>query len=661
MPELVSPPEAVVAPPDLSRYLETYILDPLAEDVSNSPLELTGRDPGHSIYLGSIKFPAPEETNTRASGRDVEGDLPVGEPTHRNRTIPIEVVVTEERGYGEAENLLSNPGFGNGATRWNAVSSAVISQSSVRRHGGEYSLKIEPPGAVVGEGVQSDTSQVTGGQTVYAAAWAWIPTNLDVAAWLIEYDGVGFSLTEVDRTVGDVVTGQGGWVLLRVARTFGTPASGHQRHARLLVATDEASGNTFFVGLSSLCDGVDPIFPFGGDTPGCTWSGTAQDSPSERPGTGDDRVRFEAALHQLEAKLMKLSAEQQGTLKRWLPDGSWEVFDLVGAKLTGDNWDRPFSQGRSVVQFELEAKPYARLTPIQTEEVDSVAGSPAVISMIVPGDVSALGRLVVREQSGVDRRLFMCGGRSRTYDPAAPLIYQAEDLTLGPGVTIGHVTDDSGSSVGITTTSGTFFTQVCQINAAPHVGTYRVIARVRNNGFVLPLWALEWGQGEELAVTSPPRFVSNGDVWCPVDLGLVDLNPASLGTNKWWGWIGFSAPAAVEVRVDLVALIPAEFGYTEISVGDSDLPVIHQDEALEVRWDGVQREAPAGAFWGPLTRGYVGDRLRIPPSGKEGHLVEMAAFAGFAGFGRPDGAPWFNQISLQLVATPRVIDVPDPT
>lgn len=666
-------PELVVAGSELaaidgSAYLETHILDPRSEDASNSPLCLTGRVAGDSIYLGKVTFPEPEQTVTRATGRDVEGDKPVGMPTHRNRVIDYEVVVNEARGVGEATNLVTNPSPSSATTGYvAALGTGTLSLSTDQHRGSaEESLKMVTPGSVTLEGIETQPSlTVVGGDMVYAYAWVWIPEGVILKLGIRERDAT--DTTTIGTSYGDSIQGVGGWVLLSASRLF---ASGNTK-ARLKVVTDEVVATTFYVTQATLCEGADPVFPFDGDTPGARWSGTAGASASVRYGSGEDRVRFEAALFDLESKLQKFMREG-GTMKRYLPDGTWGTFDVVGAKFTGDNWDRPFNQGFSLVQFELECLPYWR-----GDEVSLSAHTETTKPVLVftepkiAGNVPALGRLIVTDIQPAARQFLVVGARQKNYDAAAPLYYEAETWTpvTGSGATTAAVAGASGGNA-ISYPYGTgssdiggnkFLTETTE-----HVGTYRIFARVQvptGSGINLILKATQGTSLRASITTNIPTLAS----WHIADLGLVDLSPPLVGSPRAiFELIAATVTPATggTLYIDWIAFIPTEIGW---SLDTLDTPVINSGKQVELRHDGAIQQDASGN-WQDLTNFY-GDRMKIPPSGKAGRTTEFAVLASRGALLGPvftsadlatytDGS--IDDIEAQLIITPRGINVPDP-
>lgn len=354
---------------------ERYLLDPIAESAINQPLEITGRDAGHGLYLGTIAFPEPELETTRVSNRETEGELAFGEPHHRNRIIPVEVLVAEYQGIVAATNVITNPSFEVDLADWVSAQTSTLndfSRSAAWAKHSEYSAhgKWTATGAQNGF-LASKTATGTNNYPVVVGRTYFLRAHLNVLSkgangqtlnlkWL---DASGNLLS---RTTVATVTSLGEQIL------FGTgvaPASVafvtvEIGNALTLLANGEIS--EFYVddvmlvdqtaaGATITADYID------GDTPGCRWNGQAHRSSSTRYGTGSDGKKFEKSYHDLEQKLEKIMREASGTLRRFLPDGTTETFDLVGARFTGDNWGRPFSQGQQLLTFELEAKPYARL------------------------------------------------------------------------------------------------------------------------------------------------------------------------------------------------------------------------------------------------------------------------------------------------------------
>lgn len=187
------------------------------------------------------------------------------------------------------------------------------------------------------------------------------------------------------------------------------------------------------------------------------------------------------------------------------------------------------------------------------------AGSGQLVSITlpdVPGDVPAEGRLIVSDTAGQNRRHVEWGLESRYYNAAA--------LQVTPTITgfVGASSTRSGS-VNTNVARGTLAATplaIAGLGAQSHIGTYRVKARVYPSAldtYVRLAYSDGNGQLHRNTYVAPP--VQN---WVELDLGLVTINEAQLGSQTWTGQVeAYSTTNGTTLDVDYVLLIPAGEGY----------------------------------------------------------------------------------------------------
>lgn len=622
MPELVLPASA--SAPDWSgpvRQLERVILDPITEDVRNAPLELTGRDAGHGLYLVDHSYPPGERKRSWAGSSETIGELPIGLGLPSNRQIPITVWASEEEGLGQSTNLATNPKCGVDTTGYGVTGGLTISRVIFTSRSAlgitipypkglaaETGLYMTNPGAPTSGGGNRAriTFAVAGSQIVTASAWIYIGTLGGATGFTIDIrTDVGDTLLAASPTYSVV----GAWQ--RVSTSFLLPAAGNYRAAFRQIG----NGNPVGVMTGLMIESSDSLNPyFDGDTPGCDWNATRHASISLREPAGGKR--FTAALADLEQKLEKLAAEG-GTLKRVLPSGDELIFDVVDANGLG-TWAKEFNQSRVEQQFTLVAKPYARG---QEVTLDDHTGQGVVIGTdtVSLASTRSGGRIQIDDDGGTDRRYVIWGGQSKTYDAdpdgLSDLFYEAESLSLLGTTTSGALAGASGGSVAkqdsltrqwvaiLQTTNPTTFGEL------RHVGSYKVIARLylpaTNAGKVKV--ALRWSVDEfqTHAQNEPISYKlteARAGGFVLADLGAVELPVDADGTRgRWRGTlVGKSSNIGDGVYVDYIALVPLEVsGELRIGAPALDAPTTYKsrDEFFQAAGAIDGKALPIGGNW----------------------------------------------------------------
>lgn len=300
--------------------------------------------------------------------------------------------------------------------------------------------------------------------------------------------------------------------------------------------------------------------------------------------TGASRAAAaQAALSSLAAKLAKIN-RAGGTLRRVLPSGDVITFDLLTADAIDAPWDVDWDVANVLsLDVKLTAKPFAR-EPEQARSVHTETTLPVLVftETGIPGDVPALGRLVLTDGSGVDQEWATWGVQSRAYDPAATaaLFYEAEALTpLGTAVLAAGPAGASGAGTNKVVYEANvpksyralLSTKLAGGSHLSHVGVYRVRARVQLDllfGKQTSLF-LEWAEGgyqqpiRNPAVTIGINGLDPGR-WFDVDLGVVDLGGVPAGQQSWEGRIVARGDlGASRIYVDYLYLVPCEEGSGE--------------------------------------------------------------------------------------------------
>lgn len=616
MPELVIP--RFGSPTDWTgplRQLERVILDPITEDTANAPLELTGRDAGHSLFLVSHTYPLGERKRSWAGSMDSIGERAVGDGLPSNRTFPYTVYVAEEQSYGASTNRATNPKAAIALGDWAAggTGPAVLNRAVFNSR----SLFVDP--IPYPNGVSAETGVYFQGTTDNDRAWLpWTTAAgqlYTISAWVYIQDlgaADGFRLhirddTGTIRSSSDLFSSVGVWQRLTTSYLVDTAAAWRAG------LTQIGDGATVAVVTALLIEATGTLNPyFDGDTPGCFWGGARHDSVATRRAAGGKR--FTGALHDLEQKIEKLSSEG-GTLKRVLPSGDELIFDVVDANGLGD-WDKPFNQHRSQQTFTITARPYAR--GIETALGDHAETTlPVVIGTdtVEQASTRSGARLVVDDDAGKDRLFVVWGAQSRYYDgaPEAALFFQAEDRTPQNGATVGTRTGSSSGSVVKQTALSRTWSSVLSTKATNdhvHVGTFRFFARIFlptvNAGRVgVELqWSVDdfqtWETNEDDAVTYKTNDAREGGfVWA--DLGLVTITEEPDQSGRWRGRIlAKSTALGDQIEIDCYALIPCEIsGELNIGPAEFETPTAYasRDEFYQAAGNIATKALPVGGTW----------------------------------------------------------------
>lgn len=280
-------------------------------------------------------------------------------------------------------------------------------------------------------------------------------------------------------------------------------------------------------------------------------------------GTGaDDAARlasFARTQRQLDQKLHKLRREG-GILRFELPGFDtidWQVLQQTGGDRLLDN--RFMRRCRTEDEITFICLPYGLgreyEVPLRLER-----STPCLITepFEVGGDVDALGRLVLRNESGRDVWWLRWGRESRSLSTAttARLYYDAVDLTPLGGAS---VSSDVIRQATLTTAWQAMLSTDLAGGWLRHAGAFEVMARVlmpsTNTGEVS--LALEWNIGAAPGGTNQTViFAANHSREghpVRVSLGEVYLRPVGLGSHSWQGRVIAKSTTAGDV-LDVAAL-----------------------------------------------------------------------------------------------------------
>src|SRR3990167_4108956 len=246
-----------------------------------------------------------------------------------------------------------------------------------------------------------------------------------------------------------------------------------------------------------------------------------------------------------------------GVLQRVTATGSTIHFDVTNANIDiPADWTF-IQKSHAEVTLSLEARPFGYGT--ETVSTPTTEASLPVVRHVlssIGGDVPALGRAIITDESTNDQLSVMWGARSKNYstDADAALFYEAETRTVQGGATARKSTafdadwTAATASPAAPTSNNIIASTGLTTNYQPilssasagavhlqHVGRYRMWAR----GFV-PAGStdirmkLAWSEGDftqwtENTEVTPP--VSNAPF--VVDLGQVNLKTVASGNQQW--------------------------------------------------------------------------------------------------------------------------------
>jgi hypothetical protein len=331
------------------------------------------------------------------------------------------------------------------------------------------------------------------------------------------------------------------------------------------------------------------------------------------------RVAQQATMDQALAKIAVLvgkleEAEQQpdGLPLVWTPANSTKSItfhvltgEVDGIPVTRDGADRGWLRNYPIVNLTLTCRPFGYGALVSAAA--SASGSTPLITVdvaSVAGDVPAEGTIVVTDLASKSRRDALWGLEQRYYTPgggAAPLTLAAGSLvTTGFAGTAGTLAGAYLSNV-ITASAADQPTAICGTGNQPHIGTYRVRARVQA-GSVAARFRLAWQDGDGPFSTNPPIAVPAAGGWCEIDLGPITIEPSALGAQRWTGRVeAYTTDGAAQtVYVNLLELIPAGEGYGRARAAyayKSGVVVAREDFSGFTSGNLNGRTAPAGGAW----------------------------------------------------------------
>lgn len=286
---------------------------------------------------------------------------------------------------------------------------------------------------------------------------------------------------------------------------------------------------------------------------------------------GSTDAQLEDRVQALQAAVTKQHREG-GELELTTPAGTVVTFDVLDASFNVILDKRYMTRQVAQVTLVFTCKPFARGAEQDLgDNVETTLPALVFTEASIPGDVPALGRLVVDEDDAEDQLTVMWGVRSRNYSAAATagLFWQAEALTpvsAGAATVAGPSgAHGSGSNTIEATALTTKWQDVLKSTVGStyftHVGAYRVIARVQadsaNTGSVQV--RASWGLGDLAVYQQGAAADTTAGGWVLCDLGVVNVPQAVTGTHRWE--LRVQAKSTVngdDAFVDWLLLIPVD-------------------------------------------------------------------------------------------------------
>jgi hypothetical protein len=571
--------------------VERVTVDPTAEDSSRAPLDLVGLDPSWGIYLLDHDYPTPELETQRAGSVDTEGDRVVGS-RYLNRVLSVKVRVFEPADPA-ATNLVTNPIAAVGVTGWAGVSlesgpTRVLAANTPQGRGIDTAVEARTNAA--GDYLYTDVA-VTNGKTYRFSVYVQKRTGVFGELRAVVYNAAGAVKKATGATIvkGAANLTAEGWVRLDVSFTADATATWR-------VGVEETVFASTFYATGAMVEESPILTPFFcGETPGCDWTGARHASTSTRP--APDGTRFRRIYRDLTRKLDRITRSKSGTLRRSSALGNTMTWDLRSARITDAPQDLGIARRRAEVTIAFEALPFGRSSELQIGGNFDELALPALTFLAenVPGDVPALGRLVIEDRQAQAQRAVWWALQQETYSasPDAALFYQAESRTL-----LGSSAKSAGwggaASGGETVLNGGLVNAYQAIlstqasgggNHLAHVGSYRVFARIYRPSLNLGEVSvkLAWRQGDFVNVTENDedevRFGANEneDTWTIEDLGIVTLSEVPAGTTQRWEGriLAKSTASGDDINIDWLMLVPTDEGSGEAIAEQSlDRPAV---------------------------------------------------------------------------------------
>lgn len=326
------------------------------------------------------------------------------------------------------------------------------------------------------------------------------------------------------------------------------------------------------------------------------------------------QASMNAALDQVGVildKFRKASATPDGVALTWTPANSTRTvtFDVIAGEMTevpiglADQAWSWFRQ-RPIMTLEMTAKPYWRGSEVLTSTGSSSTPFVTIEVASVPGDVPALGRLIVTDTATQNRRHVEWGLENQYYDNTTSLLVDSDNMTISgfsgaTATTTGAYDPNATGANSITASVMATPIAIAGTGNLTHVGSYRVKARIQASVADM-MTRLSWQQADGPFTSNPYTLPPITGDWCEVDLGTIQIAPAVAGTQRWTGRIDAFSLTGGTLIVDYLILVPLE-GYGKARATYQSLPNVltGRDEYTGTTAGGNlnTRVAPLGGTW----------------------------------------------------------------
>ncbi len=241
-------------------------------------------------------------------------------------------------------NLITNPGFGTGTTKYTTVNGSSVALSSTRALFGTQSLAVTVAALTAGQastGYNIASGDAANSTTYTASCWVWVPVGMPA----VEISAQGAWVTSSVFGATSTVTGQ--WQRLSV--TFTTTASGSTSTGviYLLAAGTTTAGQVYWTDSWQLeAKSYATTYCDGSLGTGYAWTGAANASTSTRaagvlveplsvaPSTSLISLACWARIGYLatgnQQALMVVGATDNDSFRLAIGSGAYQVFKIVG-------------------------------------------------------------------------------------------------------------------------------------------------------------------------------------------------------------------------------------------------------------------------------------------------------------------------------------------